>query len=597
MAIMIPNTPRMFSEASKEGDVFRALEKLPREYYVIHSLKTVRVMKNSIFTREADFIIFHPEKGFLVLECKNGAIRYQDGRWYYHKKNPMFYDESGHRRPGTQEPEFVDVPMDHDGPYNQASSCMYDIEKNMVESASYGLLNHCRRYYGVWFVGLTRATLREQNLPPEADLHLTLTQEDLEDPKPAIEKIFSLQCRKNGKMVEQNMSQMEIKDLLEKFLCPRFDLVPTVLESRQDQKLIFHRLLDEQKKILDFLVDQPIAVINGAAGTGKTWVALEKARRHAEEGQKVLFLCFNKLLKESLEKKCINYTDIDFYNIAGFACKICNTKDADYALLNKELQRIFMEDTFPYQHIIIDEGQDFGQKVIEENGIMQLLCDMVTADESKNGSFYVFYDKLQQIQGEALPKFIEDADCRLTLTRNCRNTENIAKSSLAPVSHREPKLFDLANPGAPAQIAFCDNEEEVIRNVDMVLEEFKEKQDSTTVILTCKTLETSCLRGEYSRGKYKGNWFFSTCRKFKGLEADNIILVDVDASTFNNRDAMMYYVGSSRARVELRIITTLDDEACVKLLTGRFEYPEDKKIKGPKNKLADKLNALRMKKI
>ncbi len=274
---------------------------------------------------------------------------------------------------------------------------------------------------------------------------------------------------------------------------------------------------------------------------------------------------------------------------------ICKTAESNYGLLNRELQRIFMEDTFPYQHIIIDEGQDFGQKSIEDNNIMQLLCDMVTADESKNGTFYVFYDKLQKVQGEKIPQFIEDADCRLTLTRNCRNTENIAKSSLAPVSQRKPKLFDLANPGAPTQIAFCESKEEVIRYVDQAISQFNQVEGSTTRILTCKTVETSILNDQIRNKRYKGSVGFTTCRKFKGLEADNIILVDVDANTFNENDVMMYYVGSSRAKIELRIITTLDDEACSRLLTKRFGYPEDKKIKAPKIKLADKLNALKMK--
>ena len=57
----------------------------------------------------------------------------------------------------------------------------------------------------------------------------------------------------------------------------------------------------------------------------------------------------------------------------------------------------------------------------------------------------------------------------------------------------------------------------------------------------------------------------------------------------------MYYVGTSRAKTGLRIITTLDDETCSGVLMEKFEYPAGKPIKNPKGKLADKLNALRMK--
>ena len=571
---MIPESPREFKKESREGEMFHALENLPHEYYVVHSLKTANLVKNSLLSREADFVIFHPEKGLLVLECKGGYPRYENGKWYCGN--------------GAE--------MSHDGPYRQAADTMYAIEKSISYSSSAQLLNHCRRYYGVWFPSVSRDNLRRQNLPPEADMAITLTMEDLADPLPAIEKIFSIHARRGDQDIAQKMTEAEVHTLLTSFICPRFDLAPSILEKRADEKVIFHKLLAEQKKILDFLVDQPIAVINGAAGTGKTWVALEKARRHADEGEEVLFLCYNRQLKDFLEKRTSSkgYQNIHFYSIDGFACAVCNTPESDFPLLNKVLQKMFMEDKFPYQHIIIDEGQDFGQDFIEENGIMQLLCDIVTADESKDGTFYVFYDRLQTIQGKKLPKFIEDADCRLTLTRNCRNTENIAKTSVAPVTQRKPKLFELAMPGDVTKIAFCENTEQVIKAVDVSIAELEEHGEGSTVILTCATSGTSVLRDSLLGGKYKGKYVFTPCRKFKGLEADNVILVDVDGNTFNPEDVLMYYVGTSRAKTGLRIITSLDDEACSKLLISQFGYPKDQGIKNPKGKLADKLCAMRM---
>ena len=55
-----------------------------------------------------------------------------------------------------------------------------------------------------------------------------------------------------------------------------------------------------EEGILNFLEEQKTAVINGAAGTGKTLVAIEKAKRHACKGEKVLFLRYNNLLKTHL---------------------------------------------------------------------------------------------------------------------------------------------------------------------------------------------------------------------------------------------------------------------------------------------------------
>ncbi len=45
-------------------------------------------------------------------------------------------------------------------------------------------------------------------------------------------------------------------------------------------------------------------------------------------------------------------------------------------------------------------------------------------------------------------------------------------------------------------------------------------------------------------GKYKGVKY-TTCRKFKGLEADAVILIDVDESIFEEEHKLLYYVGTS----------------------------------------------------
>lgn len=63
-----------------------------------------------------------------------------------------------------------------------------------------------------------------------------------------------------------------------------------------------NQLLHEQYRLLDFLEEQNSAVINGAAGTGKTMIAVEKARRHSINGEKVLFMCYNRLLCDYLIK-------------------------------------------------------------------------------------------------------------------------------------------------------------------------------------------------------------------------------------------------------------------------------------------------------
>ena len=109
------------------------------------------------------------------------------------------------------------------------------------------------------------------------------------------------------------------------------------------------------------------------------------------------------------------------------------------------------------------------------------------------------------------------------------------------------------------------------------------------VILTCKTESESFLANYVRNGKYHDKYLFTTCRKFKGLEADAIVLIDVDAATFNGQNVMLYYVGTSRARLRLSLIAQLDDENCRDILLRCLKY--EKKIKNPRRELASELNS------
>ena len=123
------------------------------------------------------------------------------------------------------------------------------------------------------------------------------------------------------------------------------------------------------------------------------------------------------------------YDNVDYYTIDKFACKMCGTNEPDYYALEDKLIE-YVEGGFPYKHIVVDEGQDFGQARMRSEEIFSVLEELVLSTE--DGTFYIFYDKLQLIQAFKVPKFIEDADCRMTLYKNCRNTKKIAETSFKP---------------------------------------------------------------------------------------------------------------------------------------------------------------------
>lgn len=80
---------------------------------------------------------------------------------------------------------------------------------------------------------------------------------------------------------------------------------------------------------------------------------------------------------------------------------------------------------------------------------------------------------------------------------------------------------------------------------------------------------------------------FATCRTFKGLESDVVILVDMDNSLFELDNEQLMYVGSSRARLRLACISALTDKQCEKILDNMGA----RKSRNVKKSMAVALNA------
>lgn len=563
MAIMIPEKPRNFDPASQEGLIFDALASLSEDYYVFHSFRITDTREGIFHESETDFVILNRTKGVICLEAKAGQVRYENGCWLY---------GSG-------------IPMHNGGPFNQASANKYKLMRYISDSNMAFVLGKCKFFHAVWFPSVSNDRLRSMTLPSEGDKTLVLTKEALSDPEEFIDRVYALELPSR---VQTNLSEFECKRLVREIFCPQFNVFPSASFEADLKKIVFHRLLDEQAGILDFLDEQLTAAVNGAAGTGKTMIAVEKARRHAAFGEKVLFLCFNTQLKDYLEN---NYARefVSYYTIAGFACKICNTARPDYKELKSKLEDYYISGSFPYKHVIIDEGQDFGSEAIEETDIIQLIHDIIV-DTDQGGTFYVFYDRLQLIQAREMPKFISDLDCRLTLYRNCRNTENIAVTSLRPITERKPRVFDGAVKGAPAKLHFCDSVQSEHERIDVIIDELAADGYRDIVILTCKTEATSVLSNSVKGGRYRNKYLFTTCRKFKGLEADVVVLVDVDKTTFEQDNVLLFYVGTSRARIKLEITAVLSDDDCKDILLSALNYQG--KVRRAKRDLAGALNAI-----
>ena len=555
MAIMCPDHPREYDQYSGEDRMFDLLSQVEGDYYVFHSMKFLLPKDEGEQESETDFYILHREKGIIAVEAKAGShISYDGGDWRYGNGSIMR----------------------HDGPFNQAQDNMHNIMDYITLKGLGSLLKKCKVTHAVWFPDMSKSAFKNITLPPGATMDHLWLREDNDNLVAAIEKTISVKVK--GAPEKTTLSEEELRLLLDKAMAPRFDLVSISELESDHRKNVFKRLLDEQVALLNYLEEQKSAVISGMAGTGKTVIAHRKAEMHAVDKEKVLFLCYNIKLQEHLSNDYPN-DYIDYYTIDGYGTKICGTPEFSFTFFEEKLYDYLENGGFLYRHVIIDEGQDFDPD--RYGDVIEILRLLTAENEETNGSFYLFYDKHQRVQAGKLPKYISEADCKLTLYRNCRNTENIALTSLRLIDiQKKPKMIDDGrNPGDNPDIYFVNDREDCIGAITEIMADCETRGYSNLQLLTCKTIHDSILAGDIHDERIKlgkKKLPITTCRKFKGLEADVVILVDVGKEAFltgmdSDEESIdyIYYVGASRARYKLFIIASMTEDECRKVLEAK----------------------------
>lgn len=541
MAKMIPSVMESDNNSWGEKKVFEALKtKLPAEYTVFHSVRwNDRNEKDTVVWGECDFTVFHPQKGILVIEVKSGGIECVNDHWTYIRT------DNGERH-------------DMKNPMKQADRSKYRFKdlRDEVLGIDQENQDYCLVESAVWFPSVSR---RDEigEMPMEFKPELVLLEDALEKPETYIDRIYDFY---HGS-THTKLSVQHAEDIIKAF-APHYRAMPSLRSKREEQEDMFDRLTQEQNALLTYLEEQRVAAIQGAAGTGKTWLAVEKAKKLAKSG-KVLFLCFNQFLRLDLQglkdENPKDFENIDFMNLPQLVAKKIGGFNVDKDEIHVFLERFDSYD-WEYKHIVIDEGQDFDDVEIEKLNEIALLLD---------GAFYVFYDKNQFVQGREFPNWLKKAECRLVLTINCRNTYAIADTSGKTIKV-EPKVKDKSVKGDMPQFYICGDTKNATKKIASLIDQYRLNgyKYEKICIITTKTEEKSFLNGVEKIGNHKivsirskDGVLFTTARKFKGLESDVIIVIDVDQETFaDDESKRLFYVGASRAKHYLDIIHCESDE-------------------------------------
>ena len=295
MANIYPKISDEFHNSAGEFKIFNSLKKLSNDWYIFYSLNWNAKLPNGRVTwGEADFVIFNKFYGLLVVEVKSGGIKFCDGEWIQTRldSNEKFKMKN---------------------PFNQANRSKY----KLIDEINGRLTNNEKCFIDkiVWFPSIDN--VENINLPLEYDKNIILTAEALNNPEIYLIKAFNYYNSKHF----NNLSDNGAKQILET-LIPEFDLIPSSSNIKEELDYCFYQLTNEQKKVLDFIDSQDNVLIQGGAGTGKTFIAVEQAKRLSHYG-KVLFLCFNKFLYLHLKNNC-KYENIDYYNLHTFISKYSN---------------------------------------------------------------------------------------------------------------------------------------------------------------------------------------------------------------------------------------------------------------------------------
>jgi len=288
MAHMYPKRISPDTQSEAERRLYQALaEALPAEYTVFHSARwLVRDTKRGAQDGEADFVIAHPERGILVIEVKGGLIRYDGvlGQWY-----------SNHNKIAD--------------PFIQVQRNKYTLLE-MVK-ASPGLRD---RWIDIGHAVAFPDCTVEGGLRPDAPREIVLDASDMPHVREWVERALAFHAPEGTR--PGSLGPEGVRALVD-ILSPSIELKRPLGMAINGESRAIIRLTEEQFQVLNLLRHQRRAAISGCAGSGKTMLAMEQARRLSRQGFRVLLTCFNTPLAEWMQQQRPAGADYDIVHFHG----------------------------------------------------------------------------------------------------------------------------------------------------------------------------------------------------------------------------------------------------------------------------------------
>ncbi|MBN1970628.1 MAG: AAA family ATPase [Candidatus Delongbacteria bacterium] len=526
MAKIYPDNLTNFNYTGSEKAVYQALKKLSDDYTVFFSVPWQQKNRNGHETDgECDFVIVKKNCGYIALEVKGGKnISIVDNVWQIELDGGNTHLLK--RNPADQARESSYFFRDY---YKEKTGNSY--------KAVYGYAV-CFPYFSV-----------KEDLDMQTPREIIIDAHKFENLPKAIDRVFDYYQKSQN--YKGDGSELDIFiDLVN--TKRHFAILKGKLIKSQEER--FEEINLVQDTFLDFIKFHRKAMICGGAGTGKTFIALKKAIRSADEERSVLFLCYNRRLSEYLRHRSIK--DIQFYNYHAFAEEVLGKDNYQtlFDLTNGSMESIEYEFSMTewqkYDTIIIDEAQDFQLEWFDS--LQHLL--------NTDGEFYIFYDREQAIFDGHIGEIEKRFDLPpFFLNRNLRNSakiQNWANNTTGLGLEIIPNSLQ----GVKPVRSIFDESSKAIKEITKIVNKLIVEEMinfSQIVLLSDRTVGNSILSNIDKIGNYKittdyedrSNLRFLTIQSFKGMEEDVVIFL----AHGKNRDKLNF-VAYTRARYLLYVV-------------------------------------------
>ena len=524
---------------------------------------------------ELDFLVLAPYHGFFCIEVKHGGISRKNGEW-------CFTDKQGNK------------VCKKTGPFVQQSKTMNSIRKYVIDKVSHNKELKERFERILWGSGVAFTSMMEfTDFGPEGHSYQVLTKQALSVmPIGAFIETLSNGCHNehsNKSFYDIHGSRPTVKDCetMLKILRGDFEIDYSELNRLEEDEALIEQYTREQFELLDFINYNQRCLIEGAAGTGKTLMALEVAKRKVS-GNNIGLFCFNSLLGENLSSSTIGLLMSKPYSFCGSFHKfLLLNSDLKFPVNEVDRQKYFTED-LPIDFILrsenLNENDKFDFLVLDEaqdllSPYYMEVFNLILKGGLKSGNWIMFGDFSNQAIYLNKPEDIwKRLNQSISYTRfpplriNCRNTKMIAKQNTLFTGVEMPQFRSSMTDGKQVVCKYPSKANKVVTLEAIILDIDKRgiPMKKVTLLSPQKIENTIIENSTLVKGMLKDDLKFSTIQSYKGLENSIIILLDFDEISSEHMQKLLY-IGVSRAKQELYVL--LDQslkESATRLIAENF---------------------------